>query len=293
MVESVKNAYSAIYTARNGEGVDVIAEDWDNLVIIDACRYDDFERENTLGGELEPKISRGRNSLTFIRENFVGRELQDTVYVTGNSFVKELSGDEFHFVNVDPLKRNIESYDGYVSPEAVTQAALDTHERFPNKRLIVHYMQPHDPPIGEVGDRIEEEFGITGWHPDDDMGQRLMPAVEQGDVPVEIAREGYRENLRIVLAEVERLLSEIDGRSVITSDHGEMFGERPYFLLGRRYGHMDEPRNRFISQVPWFVVDDDSDRRKINSSPPTDTSPLSSEEVKSHLDEHLEMLGYK
>ena len=34
-------------------------EDWDNLVILDACRYDMFKKLNTINGKLEYKISIG------------------------------------------------------------------------------------------------------------------------------------------------------------------------------------------------------------------------------------------
>jgi len=38
--------------------------------------------------------------------------------------------------------------------------------------------------------------------------------------------EAYNENLDIVLTEIEALLDELDGKSVITADHGNLVGER-------------------------------------------------------------------
>ncbi|MDG5776143.1 hypothetical protein VB773_02085 [Haloarculaceae archaeon H-GB2-1] len=36
-----------------------MAEEWDNLVILDACRYDVFEEMHTFPGTLKPIISKG------------------------------------------------------------------------------------------------------------------------------------------------------------------------------------------------------------------------------------------
>src|SRR5699024_1517067 len=53
----------------NPEGTDVFAEDWDTLVILDACRYDEFVRRSDLPGITEHRISRGSTSPEFVRGN--------------------------------------------------------------------------------------------------------------------------------------------------------------------------------------------------------------------------------
>lgn len=274
----------------HGKGTDVMEEDWDTLVILDACRFDDFTRENFLEGRLGSRISKGVHSKEFIIENFRGRNLHDTIYVTGNPFVKELKGDEFFYVNSRPLERMATANRGWVKPKDVTEAALDAHHRFPDKRLIVHYMQPHDPPIGERGQQIRDQYGLRGLNLEGTQsdGQRLMSAVQEGDVPTEAARAAYRENLRIALDEVEDLILKIDGRSVITADHGEMFGERPHLLLGKRFGHPLGPRTEQLSKVPWFIVGDGSGRRQTSPGTPVDNESIGSH----HVEEQLEALGY-
>lgn len=59
-------------------------EDWDNLVLLDACRYDQFERLNTISGVLENRISQGSSTFEFLTENIAGKKSHDTVYVTSN-----------------------------------------------------------------------------------------------------------------------------------------------------------------------------------------------------------------
>jgi hypothetical protein len=260
--------YSRLFDLRHGSGVDVMAEDWDTLVLLDACRFDDFERENTLDGELERRLSQGVDSPSFIAANFAGRTLHDCVYVSANPHVREIDPDTFHAVVAEPLA-TYSPADGCVRPEAVTDAAVRAHERFPNKRLVVHYMQPHDPPIGPTARDLESEIDLGGWAWSgvDAAGERLLPAVEAGVVDPDVAREAYRENLRIVLDEVESLLAELDGKTVVSADHGEMFGERPYRLLGPLYEHWQNPRTVELCTVPWLVVDGD-ERRRIVSDPP-------------------------
>lgn len=68
----------------NPSGVDVFEEDWDALIVLDACRYDLFARRSTLSGTLETRRSRGSSTVEFLRGNVADRDLRDTVYVTAN-----------------------------------------------------------------------------------------------------------------------------------------------------------------------------------------------------------------
>jgi hypothetical protein len=52
--------------AYNPDGVDVLAEDWDNLLILDACRYDAFAARADLPGRLERRRSRGSHTSEFL-----------------------------------------------------------------------------------------------------------------------------------------------------------------------------------------------------------------------------------
>lgn len=69
----------------NEEGIDIFNKDWDNLIILDACRADIFEQEVDLPGEFKTKQSKASKTKEFIKANFTDRTLHDTVYVAGNS----------------------------------------------------------------------------------------------------------------------------------------------------------------------------------------------------------------
>jgi len=59
--------------------------------------------------------------------------------------------------------------------------------------------------------------------------------------------EHYERNLRLVLEEVERLVQHLEGKIVVTSDHGEGLGkEASGHALGR-----DIP---VLRTVPWLEV---------------------------------------
>ncbi len=282
--------YNHRFSRRYGPGSDIIREDWDTLILLDACRFDDFESANQLQGELSSRISLGVDSHEFIKRNFVGRRLHDLVYVTANPHVSLLNGNEFHAVITDP----IDQWDtdvGCVRPESVTAAAKDAHQQYPDKRIIVHYMQPHDPPLGPTGQILREKYQIAGPITNDSSmeNNRVMELVAKGVIPTSVARKAYRETLAMALEEVGSLAAVVNGKVVISADHGEHFGEEPYKLLGPLYEHYRNPRTVELCKVPWCILDTGGSRRKIVSGE-ANQEPIISARV---LENQLKALGYR
>lgn len=85
----------AIYSQR---GIDLSSQDWDNLLILDACRSDMFE--SVVGtsefDEYQTVRSQGSSSPNWISANFADRELGDVVYITANPWVAEEAPSSFH-----------------------------------------------------------------------------------------------------------------------------------------------------------------------------------------------------
>jgi len=281
---------NVLFRLRYGDGTRVMEEDWDNLLVLDACRYDMFAERIEGAGTLESRISLGSSSEEFMERNFVGEQFHDTVYVNANPYIPRLGLDEetFHAV-VDCLGEWDEELQT-VRPETVSQAAREADERYPDKRLVVHYMQPHAPFIGERG----REMVGGGWTMDHDVEAEpgIWNQLRDGrDVPLEVVWEAYNENLDVVLAEVEPLLNELSGKSVITADHGNLVGER----LGpvptrRKYGHPYGVHTEELVKVPWFVVEGDA-RKTVRAEPPVkgDGEGISGAE----LEDKLAALGYR
>ena len=265
-------------------GADVMAEDWDNLFILDACRYDIYEDNTTIDGTLETRVAGGSESWEFMQANFLDGLHHDTVYVTANPHAYKLPDDTFHYTRNlldDEWDPDLQT----VTPETMREAALDAAERFPDKRLIVHFMQPHFPFIGPKGQKLDSG-GIVHHREDAGEDMLLWGKLRYGLTEIEPIWEAYVENLDIVLPHVKHLLDELDGKSVVTSDHGNLFGERLRPIPTRAYGHPPGIYAKELREVPWHVVP--GARREITSEPPVGSEDLASDVAQQRLRE----LGY-
>jgi len=264
------------------DGVDVFAADWDNLVILDACRYDFFEEQATLEGVTEKRLSRGTTSREFIRGNFAKRKTYDTVYASANPWyirLQEQIGSEVHAyrnLHTDEIRDAVGGLT--TKPKTVTEHALQAHEDYPNKRLIIHYLQPHQPYLSEFG---RERF---------ETHRDTMLAVKHSDVERDDVVRAYRENLDIVLEEAAQLIELLPGKTVVTSDHGELLGEREQPIPVRRFGHPGGVYVEELLTVPWHVNKTGS-RKKVVAEKPADRTNSRAEA--GAVKQQLENLGYR
>lgn len=261
----------------NRAGTDIIEEDWDNLILLDACRYDVYAGMTPFSGPVEVRESRGSSSQQFVRGNFTDRTLHDTVVVSGNQWYLDLRDEvncEFHaYYDVD---RDIA--DGFVpSAEAVTETVLSKKDMFPNKRLLIHYMQPHHPFIETDVDGIGLERSS------------LRHTVRASSADETAVRSAYRDNLQYVLRHVQRLVESLQGKTVISADHGELLGERLSPVPIRWFGHPPGIYVNELVSVPWHVISE-GPRRTIESSPPRRQA---TEIDETQIEQNLRDLGYK
>lgn len=299
----VRHSHRKFNHLKYSKGIDVMEEDWDNLILLDACRYDAFLKANTLDGVLESRISRGSASREFITKNFTGRKLHDTVYITANPYVGHVEPDDFHAVItlLDEWDDDLQT----VKPETVVEKVKDEYGKYDDKRIIIHFMQPHQPYIGPKADMIKSELEnkmkIRGWNntlrePNKDLEgaaegikQLRAPKYPELDVTDEDIWEAYYETLELALTYVEDLLEHIDGKTVISSDHGELIGEKPFIFSEKKiYGHPGGTYTSELRKVPWFIIESEN-RRTMVSEPPTRYETVEEES----LDSKLEALGYK
>jgi hypothetical protein len=285
------------------EGFDVMGADWDTLVILDGCRYDlfaDAHQQFVPDGQsarLGSVTSAGSGSQEFIKRNYRGKQLHDTVYITSNPFVRPADSEIFHAVE-NLFLTGWDSDLNTVRPETVTEAVIAAHERYPNKRLIAHYIQPHYPFIGERG----RQFTHRGLYPEDsvamgrdadtepdiDASKRVWGRLQHGEIDRDTVAELYRENLEVTVPHVRELLAGVDGKTVITSDHGNLLGERLWPIPVRGYGHPEGIYVAKLVAVPWLELDAQG-RRDVTADPPVgrdDPHDIDDETVKSRL-KHL------
>lgn len=272
----------------NPDGVEIMSADWDNLLILDACRYDMYQEEVGDNADLSRVQSRGSGTVEFLYANFSDQDFHDTVYVTANPqyyYHREELHSEFHAV-IDVWRD--EGWDeeyGTVLPETMVQRALEAAERFRNKRLIVHFLQPHYP---FLSDRTEFDKGHmeTGKGEKGDFWRRIFI----GDIEPrkDVIWQEYSENLRAVLPPVRRLAGELTGRTVITSDHGNMVGERASPIPITEWGHPLQLYTKQLVDVPWHVVPSET-RKKVVAEPPENRQESLSDDV---VADRLADLGY-
>jgi hypothetical protein len=287
-------------TSRWPFGENVYDSDWDVLLVLDACRVDTLREvadEYEFIGEVESKWSVGSQSSEWIANTFTESrkdEINDTTYISGNGFSKGIlaRGGRPPANNTTPIdlsswsvvdERELQSHIavwethhdetyGSVLPEPMTDYTIEARRNGESNRIITHYTQPHLPYVGaafrEGREATERE----------DRGYELL---EEGRASRDDVYADYKETLRWVLDDVEELLENIDAEKVvITSDHGEAFGE------WHAYGHPEGFPHPVVRKVPWVETSATDEQTR---EPDVEVE----DETKIDVEEHLRDLGYR
>ena len=268
---------------RKNDGTYILEEDWDNLIILDDCRYDFFEKiYREMGitkGRLEYRYSRGTTTEEFLIENFGLGMFEDIVYITANPMVDKVLKGKFYKI-ISAWKEVTYAQEGKgkdfsyhflraytVPPSVVYKLTLKALRKYPDKRLIIHFLQPHCPYPNGTG--IYKEVKVFG-----SKRPMLKYKIDENEYvywqyyrikPIKINKllEGYIENLRHVMPYVKKLIDILPGRTIVTADHGEGLGERIHPLIPVKfYGHHARVRIPALTKVPWLIVEEkDKDKR--------------------------------
>jgi len=269
--------YVQLHRSINGDtsnsGVAVMEEDWDNLILLDSYRSDSFENHSSLNGDFSTKVSKGAWSLEFIVNNFQGEQFHDTVVVTSNPYYQrysKLDQNTFHSIIYTPKTQGIESFD------ELTEKAIEAYQEFPDKRLIVHYMKPHAPHVGETSKEFKDKFG--------DAFPGMFMLYRSGVISKQELKKSYVETIGVIEPRVRNLLDVLDGKSIVSSDHGENLGERHYGFT--QVGHGNPTTECY--RVPWLEIEC-TERREVTETQPRGFDPAD----KKAIEESLSDLGYR
>ena len=287
-----RNAH--LQKAKRDECVDVMEEDWDNLFVLDACRTDLFEETiNTESfSNYEHRTSLGSLTPEWTKNNFDDNRYGDTVYVSGNPWISKIAGNTFYDL-VEVWTKSFDNRLWTVHADDIYKAAIGNYQE--DKRLIVHFMQPHPPFIREVNGSLESALGHESahWRParimeDSQKGvYNIWHALGRGELNHQSVWNAYKANLEYVYEYAIDLAMEIPGKTVITSDHGILMGERLRPIPIKAFGHPYGVRHKRLTEVPWAVVE--GKRRDISAtSQETENHDVNNEVVT----DRLKKLGY-
>jgi len=264
----------------------ILGEDWDNLIILDACRFDFFKKvyKDYLDGKLEKRISKGSGTPEWLAKTFPNK--YDYTYISANPFINSYglplnkchpSCKNYSWNAIKHFSKIIDVWEfGYtkeldaVHPREVNMAYLSNKDK---EKTIIHYMQPHQPFLSYKGifensnmvkliKNIYLNFIPKGtlkliqpsiiwprlyklFNKHHQLSHKLVICEEFG---IDRLYYYYEDNLRIVLKYASQLINELDGKTIITSDHGEAFGEQGKWV------HPLETHIPILIEVPWLEV---------------------------------------
>ena len=253
------------------EATNVLDKDWDVLVILDACRFDTFQKVVKDCKDTDFIISPASSSGEWIHNTFDGTVCKDIIYVTGTPWVTEhaivdqpgqqnLGYNPFYKILIGH-QYDILDYSETSNPVFMTDAAELIKKKYPDKRLIIHNMQPHFPYMGKHKIRPKdweplrkemfrldktirgEEFRFGDYKPENS----LWNVMKEGIVSREEVLKAYEDNLRYVLEQLPRW-RKLGKKVFITADHGSCFLD--YGIDG----HPSGMRVEELVKVPWYEV---------------------------------------
>ena len=149
------------YYKVEGEAKNLLEENWDVLIILDACRYDYFKDlyGNYLDGNVKKAISPATTTMDWLNKVFPDF-YDDIVYISANPFINSkievkdkyglrFNGKKYFFKIIDVWKGGWDNQLETTPPSNVNKALFRLKANYTNKRFIVHYMQPHAPYISK------------------------------------------------------------------------------------------------------------------------------------------------
>ena len=297
VVDSVYPIYRGswrIIGSRLPIGTNVFESEWDVLVILDGCRVDVLEAMATdvpYVSSVESLVSVGSTSREWLAKTFTPTyrdQINRTAYVSANPFTSEIFGPDggktnsrFNPANWETVGSDAflvleevwkDAWDdelGTVLPRAVTDRAISVGRTHRPDRMIVHYMQPHQPFLSTDAELLLPEFHGRYWE-----------ALRRREVEFDAVWDAYESTLQFVLDDVALLRENLAGdTTIITADHGNAVGE--WGIVGHPNGCLHPS----VKHVPWAKTT----ARDTGNYTPSDRRSEGTVTV----DERLESLGYK
>ena len=226
----ISSLHQKYYSLKGHEYTPIWEKDWDTLLIIDACTAELAEEEFKEDRyDFSTTTAPGSSSREWAEHFSEAEDLEDVVYISANPHIsnqkiEDFAGKNPFFMIYDVWKTGWDEEKGTVRPEKVNQKFQEVKEMYPDKKFILHYMQPHHPFIGEK-QLDDTSFVFPGQAEDIDREDMVWERLKKGEIDEQEFRDAYRSNLIYVKQKIEKL-PELEGKTIITADHGNIFGKR-------------------------------------------------------------------
>lgn len=298
-------------TSRKSIGMNVFEQNWDILVLLDTCRTDalkEVEGEYEFLNDIKEIWSVGSTSKEWVEQTFTEKyadEIANTAYVTGNPFsntllnererseygsthdtwldnskfanrfIKDTAVDGSSLGHLEPLWGTTgpdAPFEESQHPKQLTDYTIKAFRTGDYERVISHYMQPHSPYFAS-----SNRYSKLMQH--EKAPFRVLK--NGGKEEKEKVWEAYLDNLRYALDYIQVLIENVDGKVVISADHGELLGDH------RMYYHMPGNPHPKLKKVPWVEVEAEN---KQTLEP--DVALTGHDSAQEASEEQLEALGY-
>lgn len=233
------------------EPTNITQKDWKNLIIIDACRADTYKE---VIGDTDTIISVGSSSSEFIKNSYSKEDFSDTICITANPYYSNLHFERLTGKKAEEVFHEIfrvyetdwDEENNTVMPQKMVEKVKTAEKLWPEKRKIIHLMQPHYP-------FIENTVTGQGFEGAKDKGTDLdktnvWDKAMLGIIEHEEIIDAYEKNLEYVMPFVEEIADNLTGKTVLTADHGNLIGEKGL------YGHPSGCKAKGLTEVPWKEV---------------------------------------
>lgn len=216
---------------------------WDNLIILDACRFDTFINVWGLSVPVLAVLSPASWTLEWLDRVF-GNVFVNAVVFSSTPYINSIYEINLYGIHWNPREHFRKIIDlwltawdnklGTVPPGKVylsvnAYLVLTKRSGKDNVKKIIWFLQPHYPYLSELITNIISKYIEETTFKDFISGKldRLLRHITLSIAKIDInsVKKAYEENLSLVLNYVYKLVNKLDGTIIVTSDHGELLGE--------------------------------------------------------------------
>jgi len=236
-LKRIKNSFNQQYRKIHGT-------DWKHIIILDACRYDYFNKFFSHYYPVSRFTSPASATMPWLKAVFPN-EYDYTLYSTNPHVYGKYVKNNWNYYPFQHFEGVVELFSsdwsseyGCVHPETVYERCKGLKHR-----SIIWFLQPHTPYLSLGSDISPEQF--VSWKPDMDF---MSMKGDKGEMDFDKLKLLYENNILQTIPFVIKLIDSLEKPILITSDHGELLGE--YGKFGHPSGlNVPELRNIPVCEV--------------------------------------------